>query len=165
MQNICPLLSKSKWIFFHLILYGKKNGIFFFSNYLLKNTLIVSSVEQLWINVLSVFVHRFSRGHKFSTHLGIYQRMSLLDHMVRVGFSGGCSCKACQCRRLQRWGFSSLVRKILWRRAWQSTPVFISREFHGHHPASISGWKPKPCSKPLEAQVTWGQYQIGLCIP
>ena len=32
---------------------------------------------------------------------------------------------ACQCRRLKRQGFSPWVRKILWRRKWQPTPVSI----------------------------------------
>ena len=36
---------------------------------------------------------------------------------------------------------------------------------HRHHLASISGWKPKSCSKLLQAQVTWGQCQIVLCSP
>ena len=38
---------------------------------------------------------------------------------------------ACQCRRLKRYGFNPWVRKILWRRAWQSTPVFLPGEPHG----------------------------------
>ena len=33
-----------------------------------------------------------------------------------------------QCRRL---GFDPWVRKILWRRNWQTTPVFLPGEFHG----------------------------------
>ena len=37
----------------------------------------------------------------------------------------------CQCRRLRRPGFDPCVRKIPWRRAWQPTPVFLPREFHG----------------------------------
>ena len=37
----------------------------------------------------------------------------------------------CRCRRLKKCGFSPWVRKIPWRRAWQITPVFLSRESHG----------------------------------
>ena len=39
-------------------------------------------------------------------------------------FPGGASDKepACQCRRHNRWGFDPWLRKIPWRRAWQSTP-------------------------------------------
>ena len=35
---------------------------------------------------------------------------------------------ACQCRRLRRYGLDTWVRKIPWRRAWQSTPIFLLRE-------------------------------------
>ena len=52
---------------------------------------------------------------------------------VGITFPGGTSGKepACQCRRLKRCRFYPLVRKIPWRRAWQATPVFLPREFHG----------------------------------
>ena len=35
---------------------------------------------------------------------------------------------ACQCRRI---GFDPWVRKIPWRRKWQSTPIFLPRKSHG----------------------------------
>ena len=35
------------------------------------------------------------------------------------------------CRRHRRCGFHAWVRKIPWRRAWRSTPVFLSGESHG----------------------------------
>ena len=35
---------------------------------------------------------------------------------------------ACQCRRYR---FNPWIGKILWRRKWQSTPVFLPGEFHG----------------------------------
>ena len=43
------------------------------------------------------------------------------------GFPSGASGEepVCQCRRHKRSGFSSWVRKILWRKAWQPTPVFF----------------------------------------
>ena len=37
----------------------------------------------------------------------------------------------CQCRRHRRYRFNPWVRKIPWRREWQSTPVFLPGEFHG----------------------------------
>ena len=37
----------------------------------------------------------------------------------------------CQCRRCERCRFDPWVGKIPWRRAWQSTPVFLPRESHG----------------------------------
>ena len=36
-----------------------------------------------------------------------------------------------KCRRCKRRGFDLWVGKVPWRRAWQSTPVFLSGEFHG----------------------------------
>ena len=43
------------------------------------------------------------------------------------GFPDGVSGKepSCQCRRHKRCRFDPWVRKILWRRAWQPTPVFL----------------------------------------
>ena len=38
---------------------------------------------------------------------------------------------ACQCWRHKRHGFDTWVRKILWGRAWQPTPVFLPGESHG----------------------------------
>ena len=36
-----------------------------------------------------------------------------------------------QCERHSRPGFNPWIRKILWRRQWQPTPVFLPGEFHG----------------------------------
>ena len=41
----------------------------------------------------------------------------------------------CQCKRC---GFHPWVRKIPWRREWQSTPVFLPGEFHGQRSLSQS---------------------------
>ena len=38
---------------------------------------------------------------------------------------------SCQCGRCKRCGFDPWVRKIPWRRAWQSTPVVLPGESHG----------------------------------
>ena len=46
------------------------------------------------------------------------------------GFPGGASGKepTCQCRRHKRCVFDPWVRKIPWKRSWQSTSVFLPRE-------------------------------------
>ena len=51
----------------------------------------------------------------------------------KLGFPGGASGKApaCQCKRRRRRGFAPCVRKIPWRRAWQSPSVFLPEESHG----------------------------------
>ena len=48
------------------------------------------------------------------------------------GFLGGASGKKrpCQCKRRKRRGFYPCVGKMLWRRAWPPTPVFLPGEFH-----------------------------------
>ena len=40
----------------------------------------------------------------------------------------------------ERCRFNPWVRKILWRRKWQPTPVFLPREFHGQR--SLVGYSP-----------------------
>ena len=47
-----------------------------------------------------------------------------------------------QCRRL---GFDLWVGKVPWRRAWLSTPVFLSGEFHGQR--SLVGYSPWGCKE------------------
>ena len=44
---------------------------------------------------------------------------------------------ACQCKRP---GFDPWVRKIPWRRKWQSTPVFLTRKSHGQR--NLVGYSP-----------------------
>ena len=61
-----------------------------------------------------------------------YQRAPLMVQMVKES--------AYQCRRLKRRGFNPCVEKILWRRKWQPTPVFLPRECHGQK--SLAGYSP-----------------------
>ena len=48
---------------------------------------------------------------------------------------------ACQSRRCRRHRFDPWVRKILWSRKWQCTPVFLPVKSHGHR--SLEGYSPK----------------------
>ena len=41
---------------------------------------------------------------------------------------------------IKRYGFYPWVRKIPWRRAWQSTPIFLFGE--SHRPRSLVGYSP-----------------------
>ena len=56
-----------------------------------------------------------------------------MGYSVTGGFPGGASGKEphCQCRRHKRCAFDPCVGKILWRRAWQPTAVFLPGESHG----------------------------------
>ena len=50
----------------------------------------------------------------------------------------------CQGRSCRRRRFSTWVGKILWRRKWQPTPVFLPEESHGQRSLvgySLQGWK------------------------
>ena len=69
---------------------------------------------------------------------------------------------ACQCRRHQRCGFNPWVRKIPWRRKWQSTPVFFPGEFHEQRSLACSspgGWKDLDTTEQLLLTQTWSQVQ------
>ena len=54
----------------------------------------------------------------------------------------------CQCRRCKRYRFDPWVRKIHWRRAWQTTPVFLPEESHGQR--SLAGYS------------TWGHKELDI---
>ena len=58
------------------------------------------------------------------------------------GFPGGTNGKesSCQCRRCRRLGFDYWVGKILCRRKWQPTLVFLPEKFHGQR--SLVGYGP-----------------------
>ena len=63
--------------------------------------------------------------------------------MYVFGFPSGASGEEpiCQCRKCKRLGFHPWAGKILWQRAWQFTPVFLPREFHGQRClVSYSPW-------------------------
>ena len=61
---------------------------------------------------------------------------------MHPGFPGGPVGKepACQRRRHKRRGFDPGVGEISWKKAWQPTPVFLPREFHGQR--SLMGYSP-----------------------
>ena len=47
----------------------------------------------------------------------------------------------CQCRRCKRHRFDPWVGKILWRRIWQLTPVFLPGKSNGQR--SLAGYSPR----------------------
>ena len=79
---------------------------------------------------------------------------NLASCMSKMGFPGGSSGKepACQCRRCKRHGLDPWVRKIPWRRAWQSTAVSLPRESHGQR--SLVGYRPRGCRESDMTEVT-----------
>ena len=90
-------------------------------------------------------VHRWERT--CPSHLGSGKGITELE--VEAGrtlrpskFSGGASDKesTCQCRRHERPGFDPWTGKILWRRKWAPTPLFLPGELHGQR--SLAGGSP-----------------------
>ena len=76
------------------------------------------------------------------------------------GFPCGSSGKepVCQCRRLKKRGFEPWVRKIPWRRAWKSTPVFLPGECHGQR--SLAGCSPQGHKQSDMTEATQHQNRI-----
>ena len=68
-----------------------------------------------------------------------------------MGFPGGSVGKesALQGRRRR---FNPWVGKIIWRRAWQSTPIFLPGESHGQK--SLAGYSPWGCKELEMTEVT-----------
>ena len=72
------------------------------------------------------------------------------DTYKRRGFFGASGKEPiCQCRRC--W-FDPWVRKILWRRKWQPTPVFLFGESHGQR--SLAGYSPWGCKESDTTEVS-----------
>ena len=75
-------------------------------------------------------------------HTSVWELLAS-ENILYLGFPGGTSGKepTCQCRRHKRHRFNPWVRKILWRRVWQPTPIFLPGECHGQR--SLVGYSPK----------------------
>ena len=53
--------------------------------------------------------------------------LKMLEIQGKKGFPGGVTCqKKKKKRRQKRHGFNPWAGKILWKRAWQTTPVFLA---------------------------------------
>ena len=65
-----------------------------------------------------------------------FLKMYSIQHELPKWLSGNES--ACQCRRHRRHGFNPWVRKIPWRRKWQSTPVSMPE--NSHEQRSLAGY-------------------------
>ena len=72
------------------------------------------------------------------------RKLNRLFFKEDMGFSGvACGKRStCQCRRCR---FGPWVGKILWRREWQSTPVFLPGEFCEQR--SLAGYSPWGCKE------------------
>ena len=82
-------------------------------------------------------------------HLAKKQRSFILSR-EQIGISG--EEPTCQCRRCKRCRFNPWVQKMLWRRAWQATPVFSPGKSHGQR--SLVGYSPLGCKESDMTEVT-----------
>ena len=101
------------------------------------------------------FTNRLRASCYFSLHMQTLPLMYITNlapvgiefgtRHLELGFPGVASGKepACQCRRHKRHWFDPWVGKILWRRKWQPTPVFLPGESHGQ--MSLVGCSPWGC--------------------
>jgi len=72
----------------------------------------------------------YSTGNSTKYSVMTYIGKESKKEWIYVGGANGKE-PTCQCRRQKRHGFNLWVGKIPWRRAWQSTPVFLPGESHG----------------------------------
>ena len=76
-------------------------------------------------------------------HSGISKSFSLIFYYILYNASLLLSGKESACNAgdtYRRWGFNPWVRKIPWKRKWQSIPVFLPGESHGQR--SLAGYSP-----------------------
>ena len=96
----------------------------------------------------------------FSVLLGVYLKVELLDHMV-ISLVAQRLKPLPQCGRP---GFDPWVGKILWRRKWQPTPVFLPGESHGQRSlVGYSRWgrKESDMTERLHS-LTYGNFTFNL---
>ena len=74
-------------------------------------------------------LHYKSYLGRFCVHIHVHTQSSLRGTVLFGGNSG--KEPICQCRSHKRHEFSSWVGKILWRRKWKPTPVFLPGKSYG----------------------------------
>ncbi|XDA89333.1 hypothetical protein R6Z07M_018977 [Ovis aries] len=93
----------------------------------------------------SLITNAFNSGH-FPLHtrsLWSYLRVCLFISWLPWWLSSRES--IFQGRRFKRHGFDPWIRKILWKRKWQPTPVFLLGKSHGQR--SLVGYSPWGCKR------------------
>ena len=122
----------------------------------------VGKIMSLLLNMLSWFVITFlprSKHHSTQSLLqvaGFCLPIFLLRSSVPTfGLPRWLSVKesVCQCRRHRRCGFDSWIERILWRRKWQPTPIFLPGKSHGQK--SSAGCRPQGCKTSDSTEHAW----------
>ena len=107
-------------------------------NFLAQNVISAKAEKYCPRGILSSVTSHLNREETDSIR---YNYCLFCDSLSWPSFPGGASGKepACQCRRHRRLGFYPWVRKIPWRRAWQSTPAFLPGQSRGQR--SLVGYR------------------------
>ena len=85
--------------------------------------------------ILQYFPHSFSQDVWY-----------VASRYMRLAFAGGSEDKKKKnLPAMQKTGFNPWAGKILWRREWQPTPVFLPGEFHGQR--RLAGHSPWGCKE------------------
>ena len=96
----------------------------------------------LLLKVKNIINPGFLHCRQILYHLSHQGSPKNIKQYQSLGFPGGASGKepTCQFRRPKRHGSDPWVRKIPWRREWQTAPVFLAGESHGQR--SLVGYSP-----------------------
>ena len=68
----------------------------------------------------------------------------MTQYFYRLGLPRWLSGKECSCQRSKTW-VDPWVRKIPWKRKWQSTPVSLPGRSYGEK--NLAGYSPQGCKK------------------
>ena len=118
---------------------GKYSGLLIFV-YALSPTLFVSWIARSWGELTRAIHWSELSSFPFTWFDLGWVGLCWLSWICSMlwGFSGNSDSSVClQCGRP---GFNTWVRKILWRRKWQPTPVLLPGKFHGRR--SLVGYSP-----------------------
>ena len=100
--------------------------------------------------------HRESRHNWATEHYLTLKQLNkwkylwvfITEYQASLLLGAGGKESACQSRRHKRCGFDPRVGKILWRRKWHFTPIFLPGEFHGQkNLVAYSPWGLKESDK------------------
>ena len=103
---------------------------------------------------LSLYIYIYIYTYTYIyIYMHVYNLSLLFNILPHRGFSGDASVKnpSCQCRRSKRHCFNLWFRKMPWKRAWQSTPVFLPgkspriEEPAGYSPQGHKSWTRLKC--------------------
>ena len=102
------------------------------------------SCKHLFSSMLTInnkWIQLYLYSHQPSA--SFYVKLFSITITLVTYFPGGASGKepSYQYRIHKRHGFNAWVSNILWRRSWQSTPVFLAGESHGQR--SLAGYSPQ----------------------